>query len=338
MSQLGMRVDSWRGAGRLARDLTTTGWAWSEKYGDVPMGKLSVDFTPDLWPTQTNDPLTPMGQTLHAEITLDGQSTALPPCRIKDLGDGASVDADTLDQDIADDPWPYPSSPPEGASLLQEATRLAAPLVVRLSEGVADARLAEGFAWSGARESALLELAAARSARWEMQADGSMLLVPLGSPTEPERTYQAHEVIDAPRKRSRDQINKVTVVVKGTEATEGTDEEPGMPEVPERILTRMLPSEEYAPEVYGVIGSIVELEAGASGQEIADAADALLAGGGAEREFTILPDPTLRAGMVVRLYVEHPAPVGREVVVGRVISHTLTHDGTHTITLRMGMI
>lgn len=315
---LGLRVDSWRGSERLARDLPVTGWTWSEKLGEMPSGKLTVDFPADMWPAQVADPLRPMGQVLRCEIVLDGWVTALPPFRVVDAAEGVSVTADTVDLDVSEDPWPYPSSPRRGVSLLHEAARLAAPLGVRLA--IPDAGLPDGLVWSGERDEALQELAGSRAAQWRLDADGSLVAVPLGSVSEPERTYAAREVTGATRKLARARVSKATVVVEATD------------EAPAQVLTRRLSDPAYAPDVYGTVGHVETAQSGATQAQMEEAADAALAEGGGEREFTMLPDPTLRAGMVARFHVEHTD--GKETVIGRVVSHSLTHTGDHSVTIQ----
>lgn len=318
--QFGLRVDAWRGPARLARDLPVVSWAWSETSGEMPSGKLTADFPGDLWPLLVSDPLRPMGQVLRCEVHHD-VVTALPPVRVVEVSEGSgvvSVTADTIDLDISEDPWPFPSSPRKGASLLQEASRLAAPLRVRLA--IPDGALPEGLAWSGERDEALQELVASRSARWQLDPDGTLTAHPLGSVSEPRWTFTGREITDAPRKLRRDRVSKATVVVQadGDAAAE--------------VLTRRLSHPEYQPDVYGTVGRVETLSSGGSLAEREAAADALLAEGGGQRDFTMTPAPELRAGHVARMRVEHPD--GPETVTGRVVSHTLNSSGAHSLTIQ----
>ncbi len=315
---LDMRVDAWRGETRLARDLPVEGWSWSEKHGAMPCGRLTVEFTADQWPATMLDPLWPMGQTLRCEILHEDRVVALPPARILETSEGVSVSADTIDLSIVEDPWPFPSSPATGAGLLQEATRLADPVRVRL--GIPDVGLPEGLAWSGDRDKALLELAASRSCRWQLDADGWLTLVPLGNVADPHRTYTAREITAAPRKLTRSRVSKVSVVTQANG------------DLPAQVVTRRLTEPDYQPGVYGTVGRVETAQSGATGEQMAEAADAFLAEGGGTRELTMLPDPTLRAGMVARVEIEHAD--GAETVVGRVVSHTLKHSGEHTLTIQ----
>ena len=329
-----MRLHAWWGPTRLSKvdypeGLPVTGWSWSEKYGEMPSGKLSANFPATLWPKLVSDPLRPMGQYLKCEIVQGDHVTPLPPVRIIEACEGVTVTADSMDRDIADDPWPYPSSPATGSSLAREAGRLAAPIPVRL--GIPDTGLPDGLAWSGDRDEALLELALMRSAQWRLDPTGALILVPLGNPHEPERHYTARDITAASRKLKRERPNKVTVIAEAAQSTAAEGEEEA--EAAPLIIVRRLSHPAYAPELYGTIGHVETLAAGAGIAEAEEAADALLAESGGEREFSILADPTLRAGMVARFDVEH-ADGDREKVLGRVMSHTITHTGAHTVTVR----
>lgn len=318
---LGLRVDSWRGGSRLARDIPIAAWAWSEKWPAIPSGKLTLSAPPDWWPEHLTDPLRPAGQILRAEVHHAGRVIPLPPCRIVEAAEsGGSVDvtADALDGAIAEDPWPHPSSPATGASVLREAARLARPLPVR--SVMPDALLRTGIAWSGDRDEALLELAASRGARWQLDADGTLTLHPLGSISEPDRSYTGRHVIAAARKASRARISKASVVLQGGEGKAPV------------VTTRRLLDEAYQPEVYGVLGRVETVSGEVTEGQMIRQAEQMLAAGAGEREIAITLDPSLRAGMVARVHIERTS--GREEIVGRVISYTIRHTGEQTITLR----
>lgn len=314
---LGLRVDSWRGSERLERDLPVTGWSWSEKVGAMPSGRLTVDFPAGMYPTGMNDPLRPAGQLLSAEIIQDGRAYPLTPFRITEASEGVNVVADSVDLDIAEDPWPFPSSPATGATLLREAGRLAAPLVVSLA--VPDVALPQGLSWSGKRDEALMDLAASRGLRWQLESDGSLTAVPLGNPLDPERTYEHGVVMDAPQKASRSRVSKATAVL------------PAQGDEPAQVVVRRLLDDGYQPDVYGTVGKVEQLQQGATQTDLQAAAEAMLAESGGTRDVRIHPDPTLRAGMTIRVKV--PRLAGTEIILGRVVSHTLTSAGEHSVTL-----
>lgn len=313
----GLSVDSWRGGERLARNLPVTAWSWSEKTEAMPSGRLSVSFPPGMFPTAMADPLRPMGQILRAEIVQDGRSFALPPCRITEASEGVTVVADSIDLDIAEDPWAFPSSPATGATLLREAGRLAAPLVVHLS--VPDAALPQGLTWSGKRDEALLDLAASRGLQWRVEPDGSLTAVELGNPLDPERTYDHATILDAPQKAARLRVSKATAVL------------PAQGDEPPQVYTERTTDDGYQPGVYGTVGKVEQLQQGATQQQMQAAARAMLAESGGTREVRILADPSLRAGMTVRVKV--PRPEGVEIILGRVVSHTIKDSGDHTVTI-----
>lgn len=316
--RLDLRVSAWRGVERLERDVPVASWTWTEKHAVMPAGKLALEVPGTWWPSLVTSPLRPMGQTLRCELHHDRGVAVLPPMRIQEVAEGVSVAAESIDRSITEDPWPYPSSPATGATLLQEATRLAAPLPVRLE--IPDGPLPDGLAWSGDRDEALLDLVVARAARWQVSGDGTLVAVPLGSVSEPERTYTASEIVDAPRKLTRSRVSKATVVAQAS-----GDE-------PSTVIVRRLTQSEYQPDVYGSVGKVQSISSGATLEQLEEAATALLAEGGGERDFEIVPDPTLRAGMIARLKIEHRD--GPEIVVGRVVSHSLKSNGSHTITIQ----
>lgn len=320
--RLGLRVDSWRGKTRLALDVPVAEWAWSETYPKLPFGRLTLTAPADWYPEVVSDPLMPMGQVLRAEVLADRAVTPLPPCRIVDVSEssgGVSVTADSIDLAIVEDDWALPSSPASGARLADEAARLASPLPVRLL--VPNATLPAGLVWSGGRDDALLELAVMHGGRWSLDVDGTLTLVPLGNSLDPHRTYDSMHVVDAARKTSRSRVSKATVV---TQAQQGETSE---------VLTRTLADAEYQPDVYGVVGKVETVQAGMSFEQRAAAARALLEESGTERAFSILADPSLRAGMVARTIVDRRG-YQRDVFVGRVMATTLRSSGAHEITVK----
>lgn len=325
---LGLRLDSWRGDTRLAMDLPVAGWAWSEKYGELPSGVLTVGFPPDFWPGDDRlHPIYPMGQVLRGELLLDDRTTPLPAFRIQKTSPGVTVEAESLDGAIVEDPWPYPTSPPPHATILQEARRLADPLPVALDARIPDLPLPEGIAWPGDRDKALLELAEMRGFRWALDPVGRLVGVPLGNPRHPDHVYTtAAEITGAASLAlARTRVTKATVTSQATGA--GGDGQAPL------AVVRRLTLPEYAPEVYGVIGKIASSSSGATEDELYALAGAMLNESGQDRDFSILPDPTLRAGEVVRLEVDRPEGY-RETVTGRVMSHTLRHTGIHDVTVR----
>ncbi len=286
----------------------------------MPSGRLSLSFPAALFPRDPRDPLRPMGQVLRCEIAHDDRVTALPPCRITEAsisGGDVDVQADSLDLGIVEDPWPFPSSPAPGASLVQESGRLASPLVVRLA--IPDVALREGLAWSGDRDDALAELAAAHRLRWELQADGMLLGVPLGNPQQPERVYSGGVLVAAPRKAQRKRVSKATVVL------------PAQGDEPPVVVVERLTEPAYQPDVYGTVGKVEQVSSGADETTMREKALSIMLESGGQREVTIAADPTLRAGMAVRVDAVHAD--GAETILGRVEAHTLRHTGDHTLTI-----
>lgn len=321
--RLGLRVQSWLGPERLALDVPVVSWQWSEKAGKLPSGLLTVDVPADWWPDTVRHPLRPMGQVLRGEVLVDGVAAPLPPCRVQSVeaqSGSVTVTADSLDGAVAEDPWPAPSSPVSGASLAQEAARLAEPLRTRL-DGVPNVVLPEGLAWSGERADALVELAESRSAYWRLDADGTLVCVPLGNVADPDRRYSAAGVLSADR------------VVKRSKVTKGTATIPAQGEVPAVTATAREAAPAYQPGLYGTVGKVVQGKSGATRQQLEQMARDLLVESGVERSFTITPDPTLRAGMTVAVEVAYPNGTG-ETVTGRVVSHSIKSDGGHDVTVR----
>lgn len=319
--RVSLYVEVWRAGERIARDVPIVDWAWSEKWPAIPAGRLTVTCPADWWPAMPLDPLRPMGQTIHAEVQHDGHATPLPPCRImeaSEAGGGVAVTADSWDVAISEDPWPVPSSPPRNATLLGEAARLADPLRVALA--APDVILPQGITWPTDRDDALLELGEGYGLRWELRSDGSLLGIPLGSIQEPDRTYREARVVKAPRKAKRARVTRASVVLKGQQ------------DQPDRMVTERLFDDAYRPEVYGTIGKVEQAQNGATPQAMRARARAMLAAGAGEREFDVTADPTLRAGMVARVLVDRPE--GREQIIGRVVGHTLRHDGQHSVIVR----
>lgn len=308
---VGARVSVVRGGRPVAAGVPVSGvMVEATADRDVPV-QVTVK-APAAWtPTHPTDPLAAFGQRLLISAVVvpsDGveRTVLVGEYLIKGWGSGESevtVTAVDLMQVPADDPMPWPSSPPAGATLRSELQRLASGLTVVLDQGVVDSAVSRTAQWGTSRVEALQTLAASRSVGLRVGADGQLHAHPLGSGSNPSIIFEAASLpgragngllvsVD-PVPRSERRANRW--IVTGTQSS-GSDDEVRW------TATRTATDPPYDPGSYGWVTSHKEFSAASSQAAVEAAADTYMredVSAATALTLQVVPDPRIELGDVV---------------------------------------
>ena len=279
--------------------------------------RASLSFPPQYAPVDEWSALMPVGQRLRVVYVYDvgGQrhevplgwvhirSTAVSDTEVK-------VEAVGLEYLLDQDPMLFPSSPRAGATLLEEARRLAGAHPVVLDPGVEDVAVKPDLSWGFSRWGALTDLGKAHAVEFTFKDDGYLHAVPWdrsGRDTVLSLTADTC-VVEVEGAFQWDVYNHVTVVAKTDKNTVGAH------------YTATLGGR-FDPAFYGVKRKRVELEAASTVAQCKAAAEQEInkhITSGRVIKVECAPDPRIELGDVVSC-----ERVPGDWVVGRVCGFSL---------------
>lgn len=322
---VGVRVEVARGSRIIATGLPVADVQLDVQTDRVVPSQLTYTLPASWEPVGAYDPANNFGQRSHVVAVLDCDGA---PYEV-DLGwyvhtaweptsDGVQVTAMDLLQVADEDPLPWPASPPQGATLRTEFTRLL-KLPVILDGGLADVRVARETQYGESRTEAVADLAAALSVGYGVRADGYVHVWPItGAAGRPIATYSGRDLLqDAPRRSQERRPNRVVVV--GVYSS-GDDESRHS-----SAVTATEPPLE--PSAYGWVTERVELssdlpdsDAGVA-ETVARVAQERLRMrliSTRSRSLEIVADPRLEAGDVITVATD-----AGEMITGRITAYSL---------------
>ena len=323
---VGARVDVHLGRTVVALDVPCEDVQIDWASDRVVPGKLTYTCPASLVPESPASALNNYGQRSHVVAVLetaDGRDEV-------DLGwwqhqsweEDASgkVKVECLDllQVLEQDPMPWPSSPPRGATVLSEAQRLAGTLPVVLDPGAPNPLVSPSTQWGHSRTEAIRDLCVARGLNWAVKADGCLHLWAQSSGSEPVARYVGRDMlIEAPRKSVERRPNRWVVVGSPQQSD---DKKPAV----KWTGVATAASWPYEPDVYGWVTERKEFNAAASASDVQKAASTNMANAlaaASKRSVEIVPDPRLEAGDVIAVHTD-----AGEVIVGKVTAYSLPVD------------
>ena len=323
---VGVRIDVHLGRTVVALDVPCEGVQIDWSSDRVVPGKLTYECPASWVPASPASPLNNFGQWSHVVAILE-----TPAGRDEvDLGwwqhqsweEDASgkVKVECLDllQVLEQDPMPWPSSPPSGATVLSEAQRLAGALPVVLDPGTPNPLVSPSTQWGHSRTEAIRDLCVARGLNWAVKADGCLHLWAQATGSEPVARYTGRDLlIEAPRKSVERRPNRWVVVGSPQQSD---DKQPAV----KWTGTAVASSWPYEPSVYGQVTERKEFNAAASAGAVQKAAATNMAtalAAASKRQVEIAPDPRLEAGDVIAVHTD-----AGEVIVGKVTAYSLPVD------------
>lgn len=310
---------SMRGRETLAHDLHATSAELSVDGTSQIPERLTATFPPDLLPTDYRAPLAAFGQVIRPSVKIvqGGREFVyeigwylIQSWEEKDNGE-IQVEADGLLRKVADAPWPSPSSPAPGSTLLQEAQRLAFPLPVDLDPKVANVVLDRGIAWGNDRLNALYDLGRTHNVRWSVKPDGYLWALPTRSGKDTTATYTGRDLaLTLLRRGDHTMANQVSAIhkensEKQANTTVGT-------------ASSMMPP--YDTEGYGLVHKIVETESSTTVAALQAHAQQVL---NEERNKTRVRQVEIVADPAIELWDMVAVILDNETVVGTVQAYTL---------------
>lgn len=206
-------------AGSVRLPLVDGSVSWSTGGGTVAQARL--EFPGNLAPASEWSPLMPYGQRLRivSVYEVGGRTVEVPLgvfhiSRTVEHHSHIEVTALSLDYLIQQDPAAFPSSPERGATLLDEARRLAGGVPVELDAGVANPVLPTGLSWGFDRWKALQDLGASNGVNWVFRVDECLHgVAATGGGREVDLRLAASEaVVEVEGAREWSAFNKVTVI------------------------------------------------------------------------------------------------------------------------------
>lgn len=320
-----VRIDVVRQGAVIAEDLPAWDVRLEATVGRGVPQRLSYRLPSDWAPrAEVMHPAACYGQ--HSRVTLRLEDSLTGEVWDTELGDylhtpatetdgAVEIDARDVAQRLAEDPDPWPSSPPPGATLEREAARLCGGVPVVVDERVAKRPVARTSQWGHDRLDALLELAEGCGAAVRSTAGGRLLVYPLQRRESADLVYPPGVIVSAPPPAppaSRPPSRWVGTIEIG----EG--ERPRRESV---VISRehLVP---YAPQAYGRVTRLVST-AGARtglaelGSAVAEAAAADMLTGD-RRTLTLPLDPRVELGDIVQAVL----PDG-STVTGRVSAYSM---------------
>lgn len=323
---VGVRVDVWHGARAIASDIPCSNVVFEATVERVVPSQVTLDVPVDMVPTQPHDPLANYGQRLRVVSLLEVDGV---PCEVQlgwflvreCTGEGR-VTADDLMQVLVENDMAWPSSPPQGATLLSELRRLVegdipgAGIPVVLD--VPDRGISRNFQWGYKRADAVRDLCTSQGLTYGIRPDGALHVWAQPIICKPAAHYSSGDLVVSMSREPRERIPNRWIVAgspQGDEATKWTS-------------TTTNFRGEYDPSVYGVVTDRREFNAATSYEAVVKAADtykrtALEATGKVTLGLAL--DPRLELGDDVSALVEDEA--GRVLpIAGRVVALSMSLD------------
>ena len=279
-------------------------------------------------PVDPQDPLNNFGQVAHvtALLRIGGHVHEVPMGRylVTDWAEserGVTVTAVGLLQVLEDDPAPWGSSPPPGATLESELVRLSPHLPIILDYGCPNPGMPTSAQWPAKRAEAVAEVCASAGVEYGIGVDGAIHVWAPRGRRDVAATYTARDLLVGGLRKSRDRLpNRVHAV--GT-ASGGKAQEKWLSTVDLGEHTV------YDPRSYGRVTKIIDVS-GASGRSsvwaAADAEARRTLEATETRSLAIVSDPRLELGDVIAAHV----PGETEPIVGRVTAYAVTLDSAST--------
>lgn len=289
--------------------------------GQVPE-RADLAFTPEHKPVSPYSPLAAYGQELFLTITVtiggrtvDYEIGAFLIDSWEEQTDGTiKVTGVGLLQRVADDPAALPSSPVPGSTLRVEASRLAYPVPVMLEHDVEDVPLPRGLAWGTDRLDALADLIASHGLRGVVRNDRQLHLMRTVTGAAAERSYTGKDLaVSLLGRGDHSRANVVSVVAR---ADGDKTQTVGVAEAG---------FEPYAPETYGRVHRVEEVEAPANVFSLNDRAGAFLR---EEYASTRVKTVEIIADPAIELWDTVQVQAGNEQITGRVSAIDLPLDGS----------
>lgn len=314
-----------RGSTVLAADVELESGSLELSSGQTTQERLSFTVSPDWTPVNEWSPFAPYGQVarllVHVEpdggeaFTVDRGSFLLHEVTW-DAGEGAAVKvtAYSLLQRLADDDFPFPTSP-DGVSLRREVERLCYPhLVPSLDCG--ERTLPGGLAWGNKRVEALGKLADMFDLRFYVGADDMLHMVDARNARVVARYTGEDLLLSEARKASHAVPNRWTAVA---DKTGGGASHGGA----RYSHTAEVNAGPRSVALYGVVHKVLQVQDGAQDAVVAAADRAMreATGGADDRSFKIVPDYRLDLGDVVTVM-----PADGEPVTGPVTGLVMSLD------------
>ncbi len=313
-------VDVVRGREVLALDLPIIGGEYTATADREVQGELHLTLDAGYTPDSYNSPISVYGQTMHATYWIQtGQQTTATPLglfRIQQWnveGQRISVKAADVWQDLADDPFPYPTSPKRNATVLTEARRIAGRVPVDLAPGL-DRPVTGVETWGVERGKALQELGDLYNIQWTTRPDGSLYGREAGLPVKVDTVYTGNDILlDVEKRGERSYFNQVTAWGRKN----GDEKQPAM------VATVRNNTPPYDAARYGVRTRIVQVDNAQSYTQVLQVAQRELRDNGETRgtlSVEIVPDPRLELGDTIAV------GEGASRIVGRVGAFVLPFE------------
>lgn len=324
---VGVRVNVARAGRIIATDVPATNVQVDVQESRTVPGQVTFTAPSTLVPVGPYDPLANFGQRVQIICLLyvDGTPWEIPlgwyliTDWAEQAGGGMQVTCADLLRVLDEDPLPWPSSPPVGATLRTEAQRLAAGIPVMLDD-IADRGVSRESQWGTSRTEALAALCTACGVGYTVRPDGYLHLYRQGaSSADVVATYRGW-TIEPERAAIARQPNRWIVA-----ATAGSGDAQQ-----QYSSTVSYTSPPYDPASYGWVTERVELSgseltAAAAQQRVAEEAQHRLRMrliSARTRSVEIPLDPRLETGDVV--VVESPG----ETITGRVTAYSMPLSDT----------
>lgn len=323
---VGARIDVHLGGRVLAVDVPCEDVQIDWASDRVVPGKLTYTCPSGWVPESPGDALNNYGQRSHVVALLetrDGRDEV-------DLGwwqhqawdeqDNGTIKVEALDllQLLEQDPMPWPSSPPHGATVLSEAQRLAGTLPVVLDPGTPNPRVHGNTQWGHSRSESIRDLCQARGLNYAVQSDGCLHLWAQTDAGSPVARYTGRDLlVGAPRKSMERRPNRWTVVGSPQQEDEHKP-------VIKWTGTATATSWPYEPHLYGWVTDRREFNVAASADAVQKAANTYMRHAleaASKRSVEIAADPRLEAGDVIAVHTD-----GGEIIVGKVVAYSLPVD------------
>lgn len=304
-------IDVVRGREVLALDLPIIGGEYTTTADREVQGEMRLTLDASHAPESYSSPISAYGQTIQATYWIQtGQQTTATPLglfRIQQWnveGQRINVKAADVWQDLADDPFPYPTSPERNATVLNEARRIAGRVPVDLAPGL-DRPVTGVETWGVERGKALQELGDLYNIQWTTRPDGSLYGREAGLPAKVDTIYTGTDILlDVEKRGERSYFNQVTAWGRKN----GDEEQPAMVAT---VRNNMPP---YDAARYGVRTRIVQVDNAQSYTQVLQVAQRELRENGETRgalSVEIVPDPRLELGDTIAVGEGASRAVGR---------------------------
>lgn len=318
--KVGVQVRVTRGRQTLAENLPASNARLEYASDRVVPGRLTYDLPASWAPAHPLAPANNYGQRSEVTISFEtgGRVYETPLGQFIHeswgpvSGDTFTVEALDLMQIPECDPMVWPSSPPEGATLISEMQRLATLRLPVKSDLYRDPIIQRGSQWGTSRTEAIRDLAASQGVEYGVKADGCLhVWKPDNAGLKPAAYYTGKDLlVEAPATGFARRPNRFLAVgKKDKEEWVAWADRAGVP----------------FDKDYGVITQREEISAPEAYKDVQAAANKAMResmGALKKRSLGIVPDPRLEAGDVIGI----STPAGEEIV-GRVVAYSLPLGG-----------